>query len=311
LLAPRKQREQIILPALAGVVMVMLPWIILAHYLYGPIGIHEALGLGYGDVWQEEAPSIAGQRGIGWAVAVLGRVGSGAVIAAVISFGWAALKLYRKQLAPTLPLLWLLTLVGLYVGWPTFLPEYFIDFFVPTLLLAALAIAEIQKHWPRWGLGTVAVILIATIGSMWSAYAKPWTGMFTKEAAREAAVLLQQYVPADEPVFTAAVIVPYLSGHDVMFNIAHPLWYRYDFIPPATKEAFLPPRTIVENELREGKTQWVLVEHLTDYAYLRSESRLISLFEQKWEQVTTIPNNTGFRSNTLKIYKRGGHETSD
>lgn len=304
LMAPAWQRNRLTVPVMIGCLLVALPWGIVLYSLYGPVGLSEALGVGYSAIWQEEVSVMTGHGGIGWALTVLARVGSGLSLAALIGFGWVALKVYHKQLPAVWPLLWFLVLVGLYSGWPTFLPEYLIDFFVPVVLMAALALAEMRQRYPLWQRTALGTLLIASAIGVWSAYTDPWTGMFSRQAITEAAAELRKHVPLNESIFTAAVIVPYLTGHEVVFNIAHPLWYRYGFIPSSTKEAFLPPLNVIEDEVRDGETSWALVEHLTDYAYLRNESRLITHFGQHWEIITTTPNDTGFRSNTLKLYRR-------
>lgn len=305
LFAPRQGRTQAAMSAITGLASIIFLWVTVTYYLYGSAGVSEALGVSYGSIWQAEASTIAGRDGGMWAGKVLVTAGSGLVIAATIGLAWAATKLYQKKIIPAFPLVWIVALGGLYAGWPTFLPEYFIDFFIPATMLAALALTDMWQRWPRRSVGIIVIILLASMGSIWNSLSTPWTGMFSKEAIRAAATTLQAQVPRYEPIFTAAVIIPYVSGHDVMLDVTHPLWYRYNFIPDSIKETFLPPQSVVEHEIQYGKTRWALIEHLTDYAYLRSEAHLIALFGQQWQLAETTPNNTGYRSNPLKLYKRG------
>ena len=299
-----QHKKSALLISLVGVVIVGAPWLAILFRLYDLPGVLQALGIDYGDLIYADESAIAGQASLTWPLTVLARTGSGLVLAATIGLGWSLTKLRRNNLIPALPLLWLLALVGLYVGWPVFLPEYLIDFFAPLTLLAGLALTELWQRRARLAIATLILITLASLLSYRSVIESPWTGMFTKEAVAQASGELQARIPLDEPVFTAAVIIPYMSGHSVLFDIAHPLWYTYDSIPAQTKQTFLPPLATVEQQISEGPVQWALVEHLTDYAYLRSESQLISLFGREWKIVTTIPNKTGFRSNTLQLYQR-------
>lgn len=304
LLAPKKIQRQQIAFGLIGCLTILLPWIAIIYYIYGAIGVDEAIGIGYGRIWQQQDIHIFGQVKRNWALSVIWRVGTGISISFLLGLLWAIVKMLRGHLMPVLPLMWLLSSAGLYAGWNIFLPEYLIDFFAPIILIAALALADIWRHWQKRAVVIISIIAIASVASAWSAYNNPWTGMFTRKAANEAAAELRRQVPHNESILTAAVIIPYLSGHNVLFNIAHPLWYRYDFISSIVKETFLPPLHLVEHEIKKGNVSWALVEHLTDYTYLRHESRLIDLFGKQWKLVTSVPNNTGFRSNTLKIYRR-------
>ncbi len=304
MLAPKTSRIESIAPAVMGLLAMLLPWLIMAGFLYGSAGVFEAIGLAYADIWWQDTSSMAGQASAGGAFMVLGRVGGGLVMAAAFGMAWSIFQLRRQELRPALPLIWLLALAGIYMGWPVFLPEYLIDFFIPIALLSSLALATIHLHWPKRGRVAMAIIVVATSASLWSAYIKPWTGMFTRQAIQTAAAQLQKYVPADEPIFTAVVIIPYLSDHDVIGNISHPMWYRYKFISAATRDSFLPPIDEVEAEIRNGSTKWGIVEHLTDYSYLRSEANLIELFGRDWVLIDTIKNDTGWRSNDIKIYSR-------
>lgn len=128
--------------------------------------------------------------------------------------------------------------------------------------------------------------------------------MFSVESSGTMTETIKKLVPKDEAILTGATIVPYVSGHRTQFNISHPLWYRYEFISNERKTLFMPSWEKVASAIKNGEVKWILMEHLTDYAYFRNTDQLINLLDRDWELVATVPNDTGFRSNTLKLYRR-------
>jgi 4-amino-4-deoxy-L-arabinose transferase-like glycosyltransferase len=223
-------------------------------------------------------------------------------------FMWEAIS-QRRKLAERYSeewgiVLWLVALAGVYALWPTFLVDYIGDFFLPAVLWVGLVLV---RQWPAillprrlvWG----SVFILSLISSLGSAWRMPWTGMFTPAAIHESAAALRQHVPREDPVLTAAVIVPYVSGHSVYRNIAHPLWYRFEFIETAERDRFLPAREVIDEEIQNGIVKWVVTEHLTDYAYFHPAAGLASILRERGEKVETIPNETGFRSNPLTLWR--------
>lgn len=296
------QRKTAAITFCLSLVLGLIPWLVIVHSLYGPPGVREASGVGYGSLLFSELATFSKVEGLRHALAVAGRIGSGSIVLTLLGLVWVGMRKRRHEVLFQALLLWLGSLVVMYSSWPQFLPEYLIDLFLPASVLGLFAVADIWTWRPQWGRVLVATLLIITFINYWSAWQKPWTGMFTRSAVNQAASLLKTTVPLDQPILTAAVIVPYRSGHDVLLNITHPLWYRYQAITPTTKSAFLPPLGQVEDYLTQRRVQWALVEHLTDYAYLRHESNLIMELIDRWHLVATIPNNTGFRSNPLHLY---------
>lgn len=222
-------------------------------------------------------------------------------------YGWHALRPEQpvRSVPPSLlPVgAWLVALVGLYTLWPTFLVEYVPDFLLPATLLATAGITVISRlRWPL-PLAWLIVLLIGVGSSYVSAYTHPWTGMFTRDSIYQTAALLQRSVPVTEPIFTAAVIIPYVSGHSVPHNVAHPLWYRYQFIDPTTQQTYLPPPAEIEDWLTE-QAHWLLTEQLTVYAYLTNPAPAAELEASGWQSQDTIVNTSSFRRNPITLWHR-------
>ncbi len=298
------KRRALLLSGLAAA-LVVGGWAAILFQMYGAEGLREGLGVGYGGVVHEhfqDSANVAWGNDFTWTWEVLVTVAPGFLLLSGIGLIGGLFHLKSGHAPTSFFLIWTLVLAGLYSVWPAFLPEYVVDFSVPLVALGALVIVRIKARWQR---AAVAIIFIGlSVFGVWQAKLKPWNGMYSRLAINEAATQLIQHVPIDEPVLTAAVVIPYVSGHDSYLGITHPFWYRYDFVSDATKEAFLPPRRMVEEAIVSGAVQWLLFDDFTDYAYFREPLHLISRLESDWELVAEISNDTGYRNNPLKLYRR-------
>jgi len=312
----RSTREKINIIAwfVAGAAVLFAVWFGLIVSLYGRIGLAEALGGGYFEIVTQKLAG-AGKTDV-WGITLAQSLKTLARIATV-HFTLALLALptiffalfgkaksaWKKLLA--IPFSWIGALVFLYFFWPTFLLDYAADFFAPlTIMFAVLAVAVFKKLSRKTLFIVMIAFILINIMSLISAYRHPWTGMFSANGINLMAKKITKLVPTEDSILTGAVIVPYVSGHNVFGGISHPLWYTYDFISIGTKNIFLPEWKNVVEEIKNGQTKWLLMENLTDFAYFRSEDNLINRLNNDWELVTTVQNKTPFRSNTLKLYKR-------
>lgn len=281
--------------------------------LYGCPGVEEFFGGGYARI---VGGKLAGDSRVDiWGVSIidtlkiLGRIATaqlalfvGTFVGLVVVWRKKGRKIIKDTLFPLVS--WIIGLFLLYLFWPTFLPDYAADFLVPATVLGAWLGAKI---WERNGL--IAKISVAggfcllNIFSYVSVISSPWTGMFSAKAVEKTALVLYNLVPRSDAVLTAGTIIPYLSGHHTPYDISHPLWYRYAFIAISEKKIFLPPWEQIASDVRTGKVKWVLLEHLTDYAYFRNEDHLIDVLKNNWDLVAVISNDTGFRDNPLELYR--------
>ncbi len=186
-------------------------------------------------------------------------------------------------------------LVVLYACWPVLLAEYIGDFLVPATLLCAFVVASYASHVKMTAL-MLAVASLGSVISMHYTYKHSWTGMFLREAIYSAAQTMTQVIPLRDSVFTAAVIIPYVSGHAVPFHIAHPQWYRYEFILEKDRDIFLPPLSVLQSEVSRS-VHWKIEEQLTEYSYGKK-------VEENWALEYTIPNNTVYRDNPIRVYSK-------
>lgn len=246
-------------------------------------------GVGYGDILVH-AKSIEPWAGSADRMfAEAGRIGF--VYGLLLTFVCISIMRERVLIGAS----WVASLGILYYLWPTHLVEYLTDFIPAIVIAGAVAVASLRRLaiWQRYILAIIFVSV--SIASLYSVYIRPWTGMFDREAVYEAAQYFKEHVPLAEPVFTAAVIVPYLSGHHVPFNLSHPQWYGYSFISEGDKKVFLPSYDQVRKAAEVS--EWALREQLTDYVYP-------GINFKAFLEVHSISNDTRYRQNPFRFYKR-------
>jgi len=225
-------------------------------------------------------------------------------------------------LALMVPLLWLAGMAFLYLNWIKFHANYIIEFLPPLAMLTGIGAAAVFRSMrsgtsipaPHKGeddddippipllKGSIIVVLLwGAFASGYVAYTFAHTGTFQLSAAREAAAWAQAHIPLDEPIFTGAALIPYLSGHRTALDIAHPRWYAYSFIwqrNPERLAAFLTSREEMLEAYRQAK--WFLLEKQTGFSFLMEYSEIEAGLEQDWERVQGISNG----SNTMTFYRR-------
>lgn len=206
----------------------------------------------------------------------------------------------RHQLL--LPALWFLAVVIFYAFWIKFHANYLIEFLPALVLLAALGGQWLTGAFAR----ARAVRLSLAALLIWSAYASaqlglafPHTGTFHWSSLREAAAYLREHVPADAEVLTGAVMVPYLSGHRVPFDVGHPTWYGYGFIEPELRNVFMASSEQMVDAVAQ-RVNWVVMENLTRFSYIREYADIERTLEEHFSPVVEIENP----SNTITVLQR-------
>lgn len=302
-----------------GFLLLLVPWVGVIGYIYGPIGVGQLLGAGYENVILShvlrQGPAISWGAAWNWPVTVLFTAAFPLAVAALVGFGVLLGRFYnttalpasrRKSmnLAEALLLVWSMTYLLLFLFWPTFLPEYWADFWPLFCLLAVYGVVVAWQYQPKAAAAVVVMLVGLNIVSLVHTWRQPWTGMFTLSSIHAATDFMKSSLPADEPVFTAAVIIPYVSGHHVWREVSHPLWYHFSFIDEPVRHTFLPPLALLQEDIEQGRVTWVLDEQLTDYAYFFAGSPLKKPINEEWVMRHDIKNKTGFRNNTLYFYER-------
>jgi hypothetical protein len=215
------------------------------------------------------------------------------------------------------PLLWLGGMSFLYAHWIKFHANYISEFIAPIVLMAGYGfykiwaqlslLSVIARRYPivelvrRAGLVVVAVVMFwALYISNYITYLYEHTGTFDQHAVQQAAAWAKANIPADEPIFTGAAVVPYVSGHQVSLNISHPRWYAYDFIRanPERLKTFLPTPADMVASFQQVK--WVLVEDQTVFSFFNEYDVINNSMKADFVPVKEIDNG----DNTMTFYQR-------
>ncbi|MBI1833768.1 MAG: hypothetical protein HYR90_02990 [Candidatus Andersenbacteria bacterium] len=221
----------------------------------------------------------------------------------------------RRHLGAALTVpLWMLGLVVFYTNWIKFHANYISEFIVPLVLLAGFGTAaflqrvRVRQWRSEWmpifqnvlvGIFIVVVLWAGTV-SNYITYLFEHTGTFHQGALVEAAAWARENIPADEPIFTGAAVVPYLSGHRISLDIAHPRWYAYEFTRKDTDRlnTFLPPAEEMVQAYRDA--QWFLLDQQTSFSFLMEYNEIEAGLKTDWQAVKEIENG----GNTLTFYRR-------
>lgn len=205
-----------------------------------------------------------------------------------------------------IPLLWLFGTAVLYGSWIKFTANYLSEFLPPLVLLAALGGAWIAMEYRR----RIPILLLlgALLAGMAyasgrSGYVFPHTGTFDRHSLEEAAAILRRDVPKDEPILTAAVAIPILSGHRVLLDVAHPTHYAYGYIEPEVRNIYMASAEAMVAAVQR-EVSWVILERLTAFSYLREYTEIERLLEKEFEPVASVEN----LSNPITILRRRSKE---
>lgn len=212
---------------------------------------------------------------------------------------------------------WLGALAFFYLNWIKFHANYISEFLPPLVLLAGVgAVAAWQRFSTAYWVDTdhpfreilrkvlaatfMAVLLWSMVVSNFITYLYEHTGTLQQPAAQEAAAWARANIPLDQPIFTGAVLIPYLSGHHTALNIAHPRWYAYEFTrtDPRRLNTFLPPVEKMVQAWRDS--DWFLLDKQTSFSFLMEYGEIERGLAQDFTRVVGIANG----SNTLTFYRR-------
>lgn len=212
---------------------------------------------------------------------------------------------------------WVLGLVFFYVNWIKFHANYIAEFIPPLILLAGVGTMYVfdrlrsplflATDYPpialarKLGVGVVIVVFVWLLFvSQYITFVFEHTGTFDQASAREAADWASAYIPDDDEIFTGAALIPYLSGHRISLDIAHPRWYAYEFTRRDTERlnTFLPPAEEMVAAFKEAK--WFLLEQQTAFSFLAEYADIERGWQEDFVEVQAIENG----SNTLTFYRR-------
>ncbi len=213
--------------------------------------------------------------------------------------------------------LWIAGLTLFYSNWIKFHANYLAEFIPPLIVLSAFGVIALYrrlqpgiflaKDYPFLEVLRRVMVVAITAIVLWSAVISNYitflfehTGTFQLGAIEEAASWARATIPLEDFIFTGAAAIPYVSGHRVVLDIAHPRWYAYEFTRQDTArlQTFLPSAENMVQAFRDAK--WFLFEQQTGFSFLMEYSEIESGLERDFERVQGVANG----SNTLTFYRR-------
>lgn len=213
--------------------------------------------------------------------------------------------------------LWVGGLIVFYTQWIKFHANYLAEFIPPLVVISAFGAVSLynrlqtrlflERDYPVMELlrrvfmvGLSAILLWSITVSNYITFLFEHTGTFSQGSVQEAAAWARENIPLDEPIFTGAAIIPYLSGHHTALDIAHPRWYAYEFTRKDTERlnTFLPSAEEMVQAYREA--EWFLLEKQTGFSFLMEYTEIEAGLERDWVSVKGIENG----SNTMTFYRR-------
>ncbi len=214
-------------------------------------------------------------------------------------------------------LVWIGGLAFFYMNWIKFHANYIAEFIPPLVLLAAFGLDSLfdrlrstlflAKDYPALELLRRGAVLAVSLLLFWSLFVSNYitfvfehTGTFDQKAAQDAAAWAKENIPASDRIFTGAALIPYLSGHRVSLDIAHPRWYAYEFTRKDVKRlnTFLPPAQDMVDSFKSA--QWLLMDEQTKFSFLMEYSEIEAAIPRDFVPVKEFEN----LSNTLTFYQR-------
>ena len=214
-------------------------------------------------------------------------------------------------------LVWMGSLSLFYYNWIKFHANYIAEFIPPLIPLAAFGLSSLferlearvflARDYPALELLRRGAVLVVAGVIFWGLFVSNYvtfmfehTGTFDQAAAQAAASWAKQNIHSSEAIFTGAALVPYLSGHHVSLEIAHPRWYAYDFTRenPERVNTFLPSAQAMVDAYRQAR--WILMDDQTRFSFFMEYPELERSFPVDFVPVKEIDN----LSNTLTFYQR-------
>lgn len=222
--------------------------------------------------------------------------------ALVIAALWSEQNSEKIQLATyTAVPLWVLGLIIFYTNWIKFHANYIAEFVPPLVMLSAYGAVALRERLPRYRREVLwLVVLAAIVVTGYVTFVFAHTGTFQQDSVAEAAAWAREHIPVDQAIFTGAAAIPYVSGHRVALDIAHPRWYAYEFTrkDPARLNTFLPAAEKMVEAFR--RSEWVLMDQQTSFSFLMEYSEIERSIERDFVLVHEVENG----SNGLKFYQR-------
>lgn len=210
------------------------------------------------------------------------------------------------------PLLWVGGLVFFYMNWIKFHANYITEFIPPLVIMAGAGAVVLfdrvrlplffAKDYPVIDLlhRVMMALLLLLLG--WALFVSNYitfmyahTGSYDQATLKQTAAWARQYISLDEPIFTGAAVIPYLSGHHTALDIAHPRWYAYEFTRTNVQrfETFLPP--VKDMEAAFQNAQWFLLDEQTRFSFFQEYDHIKKEVNEDFKEIKDFDGLTFYQ----------------
>ena len=177
--------------------------------------------------------------------------------------------------------------------------EYLAEFMPAMVLMSAVAldqmIESVKGKMQSVKSFAVPIAIVFGLPLLAVNYRYQWEhqhgGTFAPEALGEVLNFLEDTVPPDEEIFTAAVIVPFLSGHKLAFDISRPVIFGYPHLAPEVKYALFPTDDEVLAHLAGHPVRWVIFDKTTRDTFFRGHPEIEKYLQENYNVVKVVPND--------------------
>lgn len=213
--------------------------------------------------------------------------------------------------------LWLGAFFLFYKGWgraPT--PFYPLESTPMIALLAGTVLAVWHQRFVGerkncWIFPALLIcIMLDTVFSLRLLPSFQYRGSIEMGPVREMSAMIEQKVPADEPLFTAQPVFAFATGRELWGGYTHPGWYlseRAGYMPAEIRRVFLPDMPQLVKEV-DSSINWIVVDWRTHDVYFNEGAEetegLRSLLENEFHQVARVENPA---SKDIFLYERNEH----
>lgn len=183
-----------------------------------------------------------------------------------------------------------------------FQTEYWIEFLIPLVLLFSYLLSVIFKKNGKYLNKSLFILFVLMICfnliSLYKVYLTPQRGTYSIENLVKVKKYLNSFSPNSE-IFTAAVIIPFISGNDLALNIAHPAIYSYNSLSRDFIYKLFPTEDQIINYLEKEKVPFILIEKITKDSFLTHTDKIKFFIDANYVFDRTIGND-----NPIDIYKK-------
>lgn len=166
-----------------------------------------------------------------------------------------------------------------------FQTEYWIEFFVPAILLASFMFA---KNLEKFLVYPLIIVYVLNLSAAYQVTITPQRGTYSMENLMNAVDHLQKNYPKRE-VFTGAVIIPFLSSNTLTMNITHPAIYcNCTPLPDKIIYGLFPTEEKIIEHLDKNKTKVLVLEKITRDVYLLHRPRLAEYITEHYKSDRVI-----------------------